>query len=75
MLIYKGYTGAMASFIQTGDPNAHKITNESVVGVPLLNDGKQFMVRDAGLRIVQGEIGILEERCAFWLRVAAKVSI
>ena len=65
----------MASFIQTGDPNAHKVTNASVVGVPLVGKEKQFVVRDVGLRIQQVGTGMLAERCAFWLQVAEKVSI
>lgn len=63
----------MASFIQTGDPNAHKITNSSVASVPGLDEGKQFLVQSQG--VDSQEIGQLEERCAFWLSVASKVPI
>ncbi|PWY70467.1 carboxylesterase [Aspergillus heteromorphus CBS 117.55] len=73
-LIYKGYTGAFASFIQTGDPNAHKLTNASEPGVPDLHaTGDEFVIADAGfenLRLVQ-----LKERCAFWLSVAKDVPV
>ena len=33
-LTYEGFTGAFASFMATGDPNAHKLTNASEPGVP-----------------------------------------
>ena len=65
----------MASFIQTGDPNAHKVTNASVAGVPRLNEVRQLVVSGAGPRIAQGNVSMLEERCAFWLEVAEKVSL
>jgi hypothetical protein len=61
----------MASFIQTGNPNVHKLTNESVVDVPRMGEGKQFLVTKDGLR--QGRLEMLEKRCAFWLKHAAKV--
>lgn len=70
---YQGYAGAMASFVQTGDPDAHKVTGEDVVGVPGVESGRQFLVTSQGLR--QGGLGMLEERCAFWLGVAGRVPI
>jgi carboxylesterase type B len=70
---YEGYAGAMASFVQTGDPNAHKVTNASVVNVPGVESGKQFLITSGGLR--QGGTGMLEERCAFWLSVGGRVPI
>lgn len=63
----------MASFVQTGDPNAHKVTNSSIVGVPDVKEGKQLVVSSVGIN--QGGIAMLEERCAFWLSVAGKVGI
>lgn len=72
-LTYQGYAGAMASFIQTDDPNAHKVTNASVPGVPDVEDGAQFLVTADGLR--QGGITQLEKRCAFWLEVSKRVPI
>ncbi|PVH94942.1 carboxylesteras-like protein [Periconia macrospinosa] len=72
-LTYHAYAGAMASFIQTGDPNIHKITNSSVVGVPVLKEGKQFVVRSNG--VINESISLLERRCAFWMSVAGKVPI
>ncbi|KAF3040267.1 hypothetical protein E8E12_004376 [Didymella heteroderae] len=72
-LTYEGYAGAMASFVQTGDPNAHKLTNASVPGVPGVEKGKQFVVAASGLK--QGAIKQLEERCSFWLDVSKRVPI
>ncbi|CAO2657585.1 Nn.00g037110.m01.CDS01 [Neocucurbitaria sp. VM-36] len=72
-LTYEAYAGAMASFIQTGDPNAHKVTNGSVAGVPDVEDGEQFLVTAQGVKT--GGIQMLEERCAFWLGVAERVPI
>jgi hypothetical protein len=74
-VVYEGYTGAMASFIQTGNPNAHKVTNASVVGVPEVQEGKQLVVKSGGERIGQGDVGMLQGRCGFWLGVAGKVPI
>ncbi|KAJ4990475.1 carboxylesterase [Stagonosporopsis vannaccii] len=70
---YRGYAGAMASFVQTGDPNAHKVTDAAVPGVPGVKEGKQFLVTAAGLR--QGPLGQLQERCEFWLDVSKRVPI
>lgn len=72
-LTYQGYAGAMASFVQTGDPNAHKVTNASVPGVPNVEKGKQLLVTADGLR--QGGIRQLEDRCAFWLDVSKRIPI
>ncbi|KAJ4373948.1 hypothetical protein N0V83_002687 [Neocucurbitaria cava] len=64
VLTYEAYVGAMASFIQTGDPNAHKVTNGSVAGVPGVQQGggKQFLVTAAGIRT--SGVRMLEERYA-----------
>jgi carboxylesterase type B len=70
---YQGYAGALASFVQTGDPNAHKVTGEDVVGVPGVKSGMQFLVTSQGLR--EGAMEMLEERCGFWLGVAGRVPI
>lgn len=63
----------MASFVQTGDPNAHKVTNASAPGVPNMGKGKQFLVTADGLK--QGGIKQLEERCMFWLDVSKRIPI
>ncbi|KAF2440285.1 alpha/beta-hydrolase [Karstenula rhodostoma CBS 690.94] len=70
---YEAYAGAMASFVQTGDPNAHKVTNGSVVGVPSIKSGEQFVIRSGG--IATGSIAQLEKRCAFWLSIADRIPI
>jgi hypothetical protein len=72
-LTYQGYAGAMASFVQTGDANAHKVTNASVPGVPDVEKGKQFLVTAEGLR--QGGIKQLEKRCALWLDLSKRIPI
>ncbi|KAH6878302.1 Alpha/Beta hydrolase protein [Alternaria rosae] len=72
-LTYQGYAGAMASFIQTGDPNAHKVTNSSIPSVPNVEEGKQFLVTASGLR--QGGISMLEERCKYWAGVSQRVPV
>jgi carboxylesterase type B len=72
-LTYKAYAGAMASFVQTGDPNAHKVTDGSVVSVPSIKKGEQFVIRSGG--IATENVGQLEKRCAFWLSVADSIPI
>jgi carboxylesterase type B len=72
-LTYQGYAGAMASFVQTGNPNAHKVTNESVVGVPDIRDSEQFLVTSGDLK--KGGVGMLKERCAFWSSVADSATL
>lgn len=73
--IYQGYTGAFASFFETGDPNAHKLTNASTAGVPLLqkSDAEEFFVAEDGFSDVP--IPLLSRRCAFWRSVAAEIPI
>jgi hypothetical protein len=63
--VYEGYTGAFASFIQTGDPNAHKLTNSSVPGVPPLKTNQEFVTGSDSFRDVS--LRYLPERCAFWM--------
>lgn len=70
---YQGFAGAMASFVQTGDANAHKVTGPQEVGVPNVKEGKQFLITSGGLK--QGGIESLEKRCGFWLSVAERVPI
>jgi hypothetical protein len=43
------------------------------VGVPGVKSGMQYLVTAEGLR--EGGIGMLEERCGFWLGVAGRVPI
>lgn len=70
---YEAYAGAMASFVQTGDPNAHKVTDGSVVGVPSIKSGEQFVIRSGG--IATESVAQLEKRCAFWLSIADRIPI
>jgi carboxylesterase type B len=73
-LTYTGYAGAFASFFQTGDPNAHKITNSSVPGVPEnWRTGQQFVVQAD--EFVAGEVVELGLRCGFWRQLADNVPV
>ena len=72
-LTYEGYAGAMASFVQTGDPNAHNVTNASIIGVPRVAEGKQFVVTAEGVRA--GGVDMVGRRCGFWLGVAGRVPL
>ncbi|KAG0650660.1 putative secreted lipase [Hyphodiscus hymeniophilus] len=72
--IYQGYAGAFASFFQTGDPNAHKLTNASVPGVPEnWRTGEEFSVETDGFANVR--VDSLNARCGFWRQVADDVPI
>ncbi|KAK5132177.1 hypothetical protein LTR08_009300 [Meristemomyces frigidus] len=72
--LYAGYTGAFASFFQTGDPNAHKLTAASVPGVPALNPtGEEFVIESTGFANVG--VARLEARCAFWRSVGGEIPI
>ena len=71
-LIYKGYAGAFASFFQTGDPNAHKLTNASEAGVPENRlTGKEFVIEAGGFENVPTTQ--LQARCDFWRSVAYEI--
>ncbi|RAH70447.1 putative carboxylesterase [Aspergillus aculeatinus CBS 121060] len=73
-LIYDGYAGAFASFFQTGNPDAHKLTNASQPGVPLLRTtGREFVVEVDGFENVR--LVELPRRCAFWRGVAGRVPV
>ena len=73
-LIYDGFTGAFASFFQTGDPNAHKLTNGSEPGVPdNWRTGEEFVIESGGFDNIK--VNMLNERCGFWREVAADVPI
>jgi hypothetical protein len=74
---YLGYTGAFASFFETGDPNAHKLKNVTVLGAPEVN-----RMHEEWAVLLGGEFGnaLLEKdtlgpRCGFWRGVAARVPI
>lgn len=72
-LTYDAYAGAMGSFVQTGDPNAHKVTNGSVPAVPSIDSEEQFVIRTG--EVVTDQLDQLEKRCAFWLSVADRIPI
>ncbi|KAF5865169.1 Histone-lysine N-methyltransferase set9 [Aspergillus alliaceus] len=73
-LVYKGYAGAFASFFQTGDPNAHKVTNASQPGVPMLRSSEdEFVVTETGFE--RAGVELLRERCDFWKSVGEKVPV
>ncbi|KAK4553523.1 hypothetical protein LTR86_009319 [Recurvomyces mirabilis] len=71
-LIYKGYAGAFASFFQTGDPNAHKLTNASEPGVPESRlTEEEFVIEADGFANVPTTQ--LQARCDFWRSVAYEI--
>ncbi|KAL2848838.1 Alpha/Beta hydrolase protein [Aspergillus pseudoustus] len=73
-LVYEGYAGAMGSFFQTGDPNAHKLTGDDVLGVPeLKRTGKEFVIEEDGFENVK--ISLLREKCDFLRRVGERVPV
>jgi len=72
--IYEGFTGAFASFFQTGDPNAHKLTNASVPSVPEnWRTGEEFVIQEN--EFGDSRVAELNERCGFWRQVAGDVPI
>lgn len=74
-LIYQGYAGAFGSYFGAGDPNAHKLTNASESGVPLLEKqgAEEFVIESDGF--VSVSIPQLESRCAFWKSIAGNVPL
>ena len=73
-VVYEGYAGAFASFFQTGNPNAHKLTNSSEPGVPELKQtGEEFVVVDDGFETVK--LVELKNRCEFWRKLAKEIPI
>ncbi|TAQ90460.1 hypothetical protein B7494_g1182 [Chlorociboria aeruginascens] len=52
-IIYAGFTGAFASFIQTGDPNTHKLTGGGQSSVPeIWSMGREFVIEAQGLSLM-----------------------
>lgn len=73
-VVYKGYAGAFASFFQTGDPNAHKLTDSSKQGVPVLqNTGEEFVIVDDGFENIR--LSELKKRCDFWRKVGKQIPV
>lgn len=74
LVVYQGYAGAFASFFQTGDPNAHKLTNSSELGVPVLQStGEEFVIVDYGFENVK--LQLLKKRCEFWRSLGKKIPV
>ncbi|KAJ5668983.1 Carboxylesterase type B [Penicillium macrosclerotiorum] len=73
-VVYDGYAGAFASFFQTGDPNAHKLTNSSEPGVPeLKSTGDEFVIIDDGFENVH--LTQLKKRCTFWKTLGKQIPV
>lgn len=73
-LIYDGFAGAFGSFFQAGDPNAHKLTNASEKGVPVLEKtGEEWVIAPDGFATAQ--VSFLKERCDFWESVGERVPV
>ncbi|KAB8240174.1 Alpha/Beta hydrolase protein [Aspergillus flavus] len=73
-LIYQRYAGAFASFFQTGDPNAHKLTNSPQPGVPMFQStGDEVVVTDNEFETVK--LVLLKERCDFWKSIGKMVPV
>lgn len=71
---YEGFTGAFASFFQTGDPNAHKLTNASQPGVPdSWKTGEEFVITSGGFLNLKADQ--LAKRCEFWRELACDIPI
>ncbi|KAB2571117.1 putative carboxylesterase protein [Lasiodiplodia theobromae] len=70
---YNGLAGAMASFFQTGDPNAHKLTDDSQAAVPELDEGKEWVVKTETFETT--DIDRLKTRCAFWRENAQDIPL
>lgn len=72
--IYEGFTGAFASFFETGDPNAHEVANLSLPGVPEYKEGgEEYVIGPDGFNNIR--LPRLERRCGFWMTVAHEISI
>lgn len=64
----------MASFFQTGDPNAHKATDGTQPSVPSnWRTGEKFVISNDGFKNVKiVELGL---RCGFWRQLADFIPI
>ena len=73
-VIYHGYAGAFASFFETGDPNAHKLTDIWEPGVPeLQRSGEEFVLTRSGFENVR--LRSLVERCALWESMGRNIPV
>lgn len=65
----------MASFFQTGDPNALKLTPADVPGPPSVKDGLGWVMDDSEEAFRTMDLEQLEEKCAFWRKTGARVPV
>ncbi len=72
-LHYRGYAGAIASFLAAGNPNAHKLTAADEAGVPRVASGRAWTVARRGFGT--HSLRVLERRCAFWRRAGERISV
>jgi carboxylesterase type B len=72
-LHYRAFTGAFASFFQTGDPDTLKLTNSSIPGVPAFSSRREFVITPD--LVDTADYSALEKRCRFWKSMGAKVPI
>ncbi|KAF6815930.1 carboxylesterase [Colletotrichum sojae] len=70
---YQSYAGVFASFFQTGDPNALKLSPSTEAAVPPLKENKEWTIVDAGFETA--ELEHLDKRCEFWRKTAARIPI
>lgn len=75
-LTYTGFAGAFGSFFQTGDPNAHKLTDDSQPGVPELQrrgEQEEFVITSNGFENLK--LKQLRDRCNLWREVGGDVPV
>ncbi|KAL9110774.1 MAG: hypothetical protein Q9227_004766 [Pyrenula ochraceoflavens] len=73
-ITYRGFAGAMASFFQTSDPNAHKLTNASQAGLPEIQaTAAEWVIGQDDFE--QRELSYLKGRCAFWRGLGRSVPV
>jgi hypothetical protein len=70
-LHYQGFTGAFASFFETGNPNTLKLTNSTIPGVPPFSSHQELVITPDSFD--NTDYSMLERRCRFWKLMAAKV--
>lgn len=75
--IYRAYSSGYASFVQTGDPNTHRLTKTEY---PEIETGKLFLIGDGGAAnsttpLRTEKFDELRRRCDFWKENAADVPL
>ncbi|KAM0526292.1 hypothetical protein ACHAPW_001229 [Verticillium nonalfalfae] len=70
---YRGYAGAIASFLMKGDPNALKLTPDDVAGVPIIQDGREWVITQNGFGTADSKR--LASRCAFWRKTSRRIPV